>query len=76
MDLDELGNDKVKAIQFPSLLGEEDGNLASRMLEDPDFFEQFLKLAEQNGHLVQFKAPAKDDEEEGEVKSPAGPVSP
>jgi len=76
MDLDELGNDRVKAIQFPSLLGEQDRNLASRMLEDLDFFEQFLKLAEQNGHLVQFKTPAKDDEEEGEVKSPTGPVSP
>ena len=38
MDLDELGNDKVKPIQFPSLLGEDNRNMASRMLEDPEFF--------------------------------------
>ena len=38
MDLDELGNDKVKPIPFPSLLGEEERTMASRMLENPDFF--------------------------------------
>ena len=75
MDLDELGNDKVKPIPFPSLLGEDNRNMASRMLEDPEFFDQFILLAEQNGRLDQIKAQLKDDDEEGEVKHPADRVS-
>ena len=76
MDLDELGNDKVKPIPFPSLQTEEERTMASRMLENPEFFDQFFKLAEQNGRLDQFKAQAKDDDEEEEVKHTADPASP
>jgi hypothetical protein len=50
--------------------------MASRMLENPEFFDQFFKIAEQNGRLEKFKAQAMDDMEDGEDKTPADPVSP